>query len=72
MMSHLKNSKAKTAFLFALLMAAVVPLSACDRNEGGMEEMGENMDEAATDFGNAVEDKCEEYKQEAGAENTNC
>ena len=55
----------------ALLLSALT-LTGCDRDEGGMEEMGENMDEAATDFGNAVEDACEEAKEGANADNPNC
>lgn len=46
-------------------------LAACER-EGPMERAGENIDEAATDMGNAVEDKCEEMKEGAGADDTDC
>ncbi len=62
----------KSLSLFAILLVSLVAMTGCDRDEGGMEEMGENMDEAATDFGNAIEDSCEEMKEGVDAENTNC
>ncbi len=46
-------------------------LAACD-NQGPAERAGERIDEFATDAGNAVEDKCEEIKEGAGAEDTDC
>ncbi len=62
----------KFAKAFSLIAIMLLSLTACDRDEGGMEEMGETMDEAATDFGNAVEDGCENMKEGANADNTNC
>ena len=47
-------------------------LAACDNHEGPMERAGEKIDKAATDVGNAIEDKCEETKEAAGAEDTRC
>lgn len=47
-------------------------LAACDNNDGPMEQAGERVDETATDVGNAIEDKCEEAKKQAGAEDTDC
>lgn len=46
-------------------------LAACD-TEGPAERAGERVDETATDVGNAIEDKCEEAKEQAGAEDTDC
>lgn len=72
MMKQNEISKLKMSLVFAALLAAFIPLSGCDRDEGGLEETGENMDDAMTDFGNTVEDKCEETKSEAGAKDTDC
>ncbi len=47
-------------------------LTACDMDEGGAEEAGENIDEVVTDTGNKVEDLCENMKEEMKAENSNC
>ncbi len=47
-------------------------LAACDSNDGPVERAGERVDETATDVGNAIEDKCEEAKEQAGAEDTDC
>nr|WP_183410080.1 hypothetical protein [Litorivivens lipolytica] len=63
---------AKAFSLIALMLISLTTLSGCEREEGPMEEMGENMDEAATDFGNAVEDTCEDAKEGAGAKDTDC
>ncbi|WP_372749862.1 hypothetical protein [Litorivivens sp.] len=63
---------AKALSLTAMMVLPLTTLIGCDRDEGGMEEIGENMDEAATDFANAVEDTCEDAKESANAENTNC
>lgn len=54
---------------FALLLAG--GLAGCEK-KGPMEEAGEKIDNAATDIGNAVEDRCEEAKEAAGAEDTRC
>ena len=47
-------------------------LAACDNNDGPAERAGERVDEVSTDVGNAVEDKCEEMKEGAGAEDADC
>ncbi len=47
-------------------------LAACDSNDGPLERAGERVDKAATDIGNAIEDKCEEAKEHAGAADTDC
>jgi len=62
----------KFAKAFSLIAIMLLSLTACDRDEGGMEEMGEKMDEAATDFGNAVEDGCEDMKEGVNADDTDC
>jgi hypothetical protein len=54
---------------FTLLLAG--GLAACDK-KGPMEQAGENIDNAATDAGNAIEDSCEKAKEAAGAEDTRC
>jgi len=46
-------------------------LAACSE-EGPMEKAGEKVDEIAVDAGNAIEDTCENTKQELGAENSDC
>lgn len=67
-----ENSRLKLSAMFAIVMMALVPLSGCDRDEGGMEEAAESVDQSMNDFGNAVEDKCEEAKEGAGASDTDC
>jgi len=46
-------------------------LAACSE-EGPMEQAGEKVDQVAEDAGNALEDSCENTKQELGAEDTDC
>jgi hypothetical protein len=60
------NTQVKLA---AVLLSALF-IFGCD--EGPMEEAGENIDNAATDLGNAVEDACEDVKEGAGAEDKDC
>ena len=62
----------------AMVLVAVMGIAGCEK-DGPAERAGEALDESAEnlsdraqDFGNKIEDKCEEMKQEAGAENTNC
>ena len=57
-------------YLSILLFAFVVSLTACE--DGPAERLGENIDDAATDAGNAVEDLCEDIKDAADAANRNC
>ncbi|GAP74119.1 MULTISPECIES: hypothetical protein [Pseudoalteromonas] len=63
------NHSATKAFI-ATLFAAVFAMGCED--SGGAEEAGEKIDEAITDTQNAVEDACENVKENAGAEETNC
>lgn len=51
-------------FIALLTLLGSLALTACD--EGPAERLGEDLDNAATDIGNAVEDACEE------ASNRNC
>lgn len=53
------------AAIFSILM-----LTACD--DGSAERMGENIDEAVNDAGNAVEDVCEDVRDAVNADNPNC
>ena len=64
-MSLLKNG---LKMLIALPL--VLSLTAC--GNGGAEEAGENIDEMVTDAGNAVEDACEDVKEELEAKDTDC
>lgn len=64
----------KLRFAFVIL-ACVLPLSACDTDDGPAERLGENVDRAAEDtgerledagerVGEGVEDACEELSDE--------
>lgn len=54
----------------AAIGAALLFLSAC--NEGPAEKAGENIDDAAVDVGNSIEDSCEEVKESLNAEDKDC
>jgi hypothetical protein len=60
----------KSILLLTLLLSAFLTV-ACER-QGPAERVGEQIDEAAEDFGNAVEDACEDAKEAANAEDTDC
>ncbi|MGJ8689240.1 MAG: hypothetical protein ACSHXZ_06910 [Gammaproteobacteria bacterium] len=45
-------------YLAFLMLLGTLSLTAC--NDGGAENIGEEIDKAATDIGNAIEDACEE------------
>ena len=62
----MKSSTTLIALLFTLFLAA-----ACD-NKGPAEKAGEAIDDAVTDMGNAVEDACEDVKENTGAKDKNC
>lgn len=60
--------------IYKLLIAAILTAFiaiACEQ-KGPAERAGEKLDEAAEDVGNAVEDACEDAKDAAGAEDTDC
>ena len=54
-----------TAVLFSVFM-----LSACD--DGSAERMGEGIDNAVNDAGNAIEDACEDVRDAVNAADRNC
>lgn len=58
-----------TRILFAALLC--VGMAACEK-KGPAETAGEKIDNATTDIGNKIEDKCEEAKESAGAKDTRC
>ena len=53
------------------LIAAVLSLTACS-DEGPAEKAGKQIDEMATDTGNAIEDACEDAKENMNAKDTDC
>ncbi len=56
---------------YVLLLVGFFGLTAC-REEGPAEQFGRELDEAATDAANAVEDACEDVLTAANSRNTNC
>lgn len=65
-MSHLSHTLLK----FSAILFFVLGLSACEINSA--EDAGEQIDEAATDVGNAIEDACENVKEQANADDEDC
>lgn len=63
---NMRNSMTLAAMTLAAFLAV-----GCER-DGPMENAGEEIDEAATDVGNAVEDACEDVKEGANADDTDC
>lgn len=63
--------KYRSLMLKTLLAASfALTLAACGDNTA--EEAGENVDDAITDAGNAVEDACEDVKEGMNAEDQDC
>lgn len=67
------------AKLVLLLMVGSFAIAGCESDDGPAERTGERLDEAGEelqqagrDAGNAVEDACEDVKEGAGAEDTDC
>ena len=56
--------------VLALVFSSLTMVTACNDNDA--EDAGETMDEMANDAGNAVEDACEDVKEGANAEDTDC
>jgi hypothetical protein len=58
--------------LTTILLSAmfVFTLGAC--SEGPAEDAGEKVDEVITDAGNAIEDACEDVKENANAKDKDC
>lgn len=57
--------------LLSTLLISMFALAACEQ-KGPAEELGEKIDNAATDAGNAIEDACEDVKDAAGAKDKDC
>lgn len=57
-------------YLLTLLFAATLTLTACER--GPAESLGSDIDRAARDAGNAVEDLCEDILDAVDAARRNC
>lgn len=55
-----------------LMFAGAMTLAVAGCDEGPAEKAGKNIDEAVTDAGNAIEDKCEALKEKADAKDTDC
>lgn len=64
----------KTFMLVAMVILMGTGTVACqpDEPEEHLEEAGEELEAAGRDAANEVEDTCEEIKEEAGAEDTDC
>ncbi len=62
----------KHIWLSLLMIAGIMATSGCDVDEGGPEELGENIEETYSDVGNKVEDACEDTKEKLGTEDTDC
>lgn len=58
--------------LLTMISIMLFAMTACDSNDGAMEQVGEKIDKAATDLGNKVEDGCEELKEGLNAKDSNC
>lgn len=54
----------------AVLLFSILMLAACD--DGPAERMGENIDNAVNDAGNAIEDACEDVLDAANAADSDC
>ncbi len=68
----------KNITIIPLAVLLAILLSACDR-QGPAEKAGERIDEVTEDireggedFGNEIEDACEELKEDMGAEDEDC
>lgn len=60
----------KKTGLATIMLLSVLGLAAC--SDDSAENAGEQIDEVVTDAGNAVEDACEDIKDKANAEDTDC
>jgi predicted small secreted protein len=61
----------KSILLTSLMLAATAGVTACS-DDHSAEDVGEKIDQTMTDTGNAIEDTCEDVKESAGAEDTDC
>jgi hypothetical protein len=62
----MRNSLTLSALVISAFLA-----TGCEP-DGAFENAGEEIDEATTDFRNAVEDTCEDVKDAVDAEEKNC
>ncbi|MDP1931151.1 MAG: hypothetical protein Q8L60_06825 [Gammaproteobacteria bacterium] len=53
-----------------LFLVSLMGLTAC--NEGPAERLGRDIDDAATDAANAIEDVCEDVRDAVNARDPNC
>ena len=62
------------AFRNAIVIGLVSALGfiGCETNDGPAEDVGEALDEAGENTADAIEDACEEAKEGADAEDTDC
>lgn len=56
----------------SLIVLVLSVLYSCDANDGTLEKAGESIDKAATDFGNKIEDECEELKEGLKVKDPRC
>ncbi len=64
-------NKQTAVALLLFISFGMMTLPGCN-SDGPMEEAGENVDQAMSDTGNAIEDACENVKESAGAEDSDC
>lgn len=67
------------AKLLLIMTVASFAAVGCDTDDGEAENLGESIDnagesisDAANDAGNAIEDACEDVKEGANADDTDC
>lgn len=62
-----------TSFIYriAAVLGLVLAMAACS-DEGPMEKAGKKLDETAQDTQNAIEDRCEELKENLNAKDKDC
>jgi hypothetical protein len=70
--SGIRLANMKLPHLLLIAMVAAFGVSGCDADDGPAEETGQALDDAATDARNAVEDACEDVKEGADADDTDC
>ncbi len=58
--------------LFGIISVMLFATTACDTNDGTMEEAGEKIDNVASDVANEVEDACEDMKEGLDTKDTDC
>ena len=60
----------KTPLQVLLIAGSLSAVTACD--QGPAEEAGEQLDKLVTDTGNAIEDACEDVKDDLNAKDRDC